>query len=354
MYGVLAARRSRPEYTHWMHFREAVRFVLFTLPFSVQVFAADTPQCDVTHVPAVVVLPDGRPLLGLKPTDISAEANRASIAVTSVSSDEAPRRIVLVMDPDRRLEQPMWDAQLDAALYLLHRLRAQDNLGLVLAHMKRQPIAIGAAPEAIAAELDAASKERKQGFVAGRTIVQTIKDATSLFGIPQYGDAMILMAGDADDQGGITSGGAQAGEVLIAHGIRLFLMQFGMIMAGSYSTEIVPGGPGGFSVQSSVFSNRQHIGYVSQTTGGLVQIVGGYDPQHQFELNDAMRKRVEWMVYHAYAYAAQFYDVTLNANPAQLGKNWKMDLAPAVRAKKPSVELFYPQELKTCAAPSEH
>ena len=168
-----------------MHFREAVRFVLFTLPFSVQVFAADTLQCDVTHVPAVVVLPDGRPILGLKPTDISAEANRSPVAVTSVSLDAASRRIVLVMDPDRRLEQAMWEAQVDAARHLLLRMRAQDNLGLVLAHMNRQPIAIGAAPEAIAAELDAVSKERKQNFVASRTIVQTIEAATSLFGTPQ-------------------------------------------------------------------------------------------------------------------------------------------------------------------------
>ena len=165
---------------------------------------------------------------------------------------------------------------------------------------------------------------------------------------------MILMAGDADDQGGITTGGAHAAEVLTAHGIRLFMMQFGMIIAGSYSTEIVPGGPGGFSVKSWALSNREHMGYVSQATGGLVQIVGGFDPQHQFELNDAMRKRVEWMVYHEYAYAAQFYDFTLHANPAQLGKNWKIDLASATRAKKQSAELFYPQEVKTCTAPSEH
>ena len=181
--------------------------------------------------------------------------------------------------------------------------------------------------------------------------MQTIEDATSLFGKPQYGDAMILMAGDADDQGGITRGGAQAGELLMAHGIRLFMIQFGTIIAGSYSTEIMRGGPGGFSVRSSVSPNREHLGYVSQTTGGLAQIVGGYDPQHEFELNDAMRKKVEWMVYHEYAYAVQPYDVTLHANPAQLGKNWKIDLTSAIRTKQPSAELFYPQEVKTCLAP---
>jgi hypothetical protein len=245
----------------------------------------------------------------------------------------------------------MWDAQVDAARYLLERVREQDKVGLVFAHMNREPTAIGTAPEAIAAELDAVSKERKQASVASRTIVQTVEDATSLFGAPQYGDAMILMAGDADDRSGITRGGAQVEEVLMAHGIRLFLMQFGVIMAGTYSTEITPGGPGGFSVRTSSFANREHLGYVSQTTGGVVEIVGGYDPQHQFELNDAMRHRVEWMVYHEYAYAAQFYDVTLQAKPEQLEKNWKIDLTPAIRAKQPSAELFYPRQVKTCMAP---
>jgi hypothetical protein len=335
-----------------MHFREAVRLVLFAVPFSMQVLAADTLQCDVTHVPVVVVLPDGRPILGLKPTDITAEANRVPVTVTGASMDAAARRIVLVMDPDRRLEQGMWDAEVDAARYLLQTVRGQDNLGLVFAHLNRQPIAIGTAPVAIAAELDAVSKERKQKFVASRTVVETIRDAISLFGQPQYGDAMILMAGDADDrEGGSTRGGEKAGEVLMEHGIRLFVMQFGMIVAGSYSTAIAPGGPGGFSVHSSSFTNREHVGFVSQTTGGLLQVVGGYDPRHQFELNDAMRQRVEWMVYHEYAYAAQFYDVTVHAKPEQLGKNWKMDLMPAIRVKQPTAELFYPHEVKMCVAP---
>jgi len=334
-----------------MYFRAAVRLVIFTVPFSVQVFAADTLQCDVTHVPVTVVLPDGRAILGLKPTDIGVEVNRSPVAVTGASMDDAPRRIVLVMDPDRRLGQTMWDAQVDAARYLLQRVREQDHLGLVFAHMNRQPIAIGTTDDVIAAEVDAVSKERKQKFVASRTVVQTIEDATLLFRTPQYGDAMILMAGDADDQEGVTQGGAQAGEILMAHGIRLFVMQFGMIIAGSYSTQIVRGGPNGFSVSSFSSPNRDHLGYVSQTTGGLVQIVGGYDPQHEFELNDAMRQKVEWMVYHAYAYAAQFYDVTLHANPVRLGKKWKLDLTTAIRAKQPSAELFYPQEVKTCVAP---
>lgn len=327
-------------------------FIVVVLAGGVLIHADDVAGCRPAEVPVTVVLSDGRPVLNLSPNGFVAKSGGKTVNIRGVESVSDPRRIGIVLDDSRDLKDEAWSAVQVALQRILGQARKEDAFALITAHGYDARLRFGSAPQTIEQQFQEITAKRKAANNTGPSVFDAIAEMATWFGTGQPGDAILVLASNEDDmqrRHGKT-GFDKLSELLTEHSIRVFGIQFGMVLAGEmYWSGPLFGGARNQIRTSGVDVNREHLGFLSQATGGFLHVEVTDDPQHEYRLTDPVRSNLEQAAWRIYESIVQYYELQIDSSPTELDHKLVIDLAPQYRAKLPKAVAFYPRSSIHCA-----
>ena len=265
-------------------------------------------------------------LTTLREDVIRVEAGGKPAKVTHLSFDTNPRRIVLLIDRSASMSASGQD----------HRW----GLGLLISGFAADAIPINAGAILVTfgekitqesrdfqtrAEVQQRVLAFKDVAPAGRTpLLDSIEDAITIFGVPQFGDAIYLVSDGGDNRSTVTLSKLQP--QLIEHGIRVFA----------------------FSVRPSLFDevgpNPNLLKDLAESTGG------NFFPFPEYP-RDRSRSEMSQLGLEIAQQVQQLYKVEIEI-PETASRNRHLKIALATKPNRHDpIRLSYPRMLKQCALP---
>jgi len=248
-----------------------------------------------------------------------------SVAVRSVSTDEAPRRIVFVVDNGNNLGDSVRDVEAAILSRILLKARPQDSFALLTAHGPRRELPFGSSSAALQSAAEALASPTP-GKPAKNGMLDAMLEAAAWLQPPLQGDSIIALGWNVDN--GLHASIKKMRRALEAGRIRLFWMQVG-------------GGPG--SDQGSKLAALS-----GGRTSGVWELprwcsVGPYGPCGHPTGEERKTQLLSDSI-EIYLEISQYYLVNLGA----FGPHLTINVAPSVQAKYPWAKVHYPQILPPC------
>ncbi len=187
--------------------------------------AAQGAACKANEFPVGIINVQGEPFRGLNPSSFTAHLGRNHLAVKSMAFDEGPRRIVLVVDATKKLNDDTRKAERLLVQTLLSA-RKEDSYALVLARGPERTMNFGEDRKSI---LDAIPQEAPAGKIQNPGVLDAVAKALEMFGAPEPGDAVIVIAQDME--GNKTSSPRKLAKALHDHHVRMFGLALGPVSA---------------------------------------------------------------------------------------------------------------------------
>jgi hypothetical protein len=227
-----------------------------------QLLAKTRPQnsCDV---PLVVfgwnrLTRTGNVLLkDLRPKDLLIQIGGGPGVVESLSVDDGPKRVVLILDASRNVPDEEWNLEAEMAARFVHNARPNDKFILLL-----EGADSGAArvltPDEVNRQLSNLRNVRPVPAGSDEPLFDVLQSATQRLDPPAFGDAMVLF-GHPEDGGSKTDPG-QLQQIVLKHGLRLFGFSYRDPLEGKLTLENInkPLPPNLRALVDSKFDDMSH------------------------------------------------------------------------------------------------
>lgn len=287
-------------------------------------------------------MPDSSLVLDLTQDDLVARHGREVLAIRSIETDTAARRIVLVAENEKRLSPAARQVEVGILGTILNHARAEDSFAFLTAQGPRQELRFGTPREALASAIGELST-RASGKDRGLPTLDAVLEAANWLQPPQRGDSVVLLTlglGIDDPAYG------RVEKALTNAGQRLFGFQVGRILAGIYGVGLVPG-PNGAMVPTATIEPNRHTAFdLSDETGGFFfeEDTEG-NPRRTYRLTAGRLRFLEGYGLQLYKGIVECYRIRLEALPG----HFTIDLNESLRQKLPKARVLYPRGLKPCS-----
>ncbi|HSM86441.1 MAG TPA: hypothetical protein VLT16_09835 [Candidatus Limnocylindrales bacterium] len=314
------------------------------------VAVAQDPVCSTSEFPVGIINARGESFRGLAPVDLSGHTGRKQVTLKSMTYDDGPRRIVLVVDASKKLSEDSRKAERTMVESILAAARPQDSFALVTARGTPRVVNFGADHDAIleAVPQDSTSKAPKSGAL------DAVMQALGMFGASKPGDAIILLA--AGLEGNRTTDTKKTAKALAEHHVRLFGLALGPIStrnvtAGGMATSTVSTGlalvtPGiGLLVYDT---GDEDFNPLTVNSGGMVVPAMNADPQRSYKMDPQLANQLKLQARIVYNMITSFYRVSVEIPHHSNDEPWQLQINDDVRKSVPQMWLLYPRELGPC------
>jgi hypothetical protein len=311
---------------------------------------AQSDGCKSVEVPVGVVNANGESFRGLSPSDFSGRAGRAVLPLKSMTYDDGPRRVVLVVDVAKKVSGETRKAERALIETILAAARPQDSLALVTARGPEKVVKFGEDRsqflQALPDEGDA-----RHGKEAG--VLDAVMQAIELFGDAKPGDSIIVIA--ADLEGNHNANAKRVAKALQEHRIRMFGLALGPVSArniavsgqGTTAWGLATATP---ATGTMIYDTGDQDFYpLTKDSGGIVIGVMNGDYRHSYTMKDPkFEARVKQEARTVYNMVAGYYRVELEPHRG----DWNLEASDNLRKAVPVMFLLYPHELSACSADS--
>jgi len=317
--------------------------------------------CPRPVVPVGVALADGRMVRGLSAKDFQAKLQGKKATVAAVSRDLSPRRILLLLDARRSMNETAWKL----ATILLHELvskaRAEDSLALATFGAEHDIRAdFGTSRTELRERLASLTAQRPGGKGADAAgLFASIESEAGRFALRGYGDAILVFAGKPDYESEASA--IRAKKILNASSVRAF--GFGLSeRASPASYASLPGARleavtivslplnQGESVRPALLEQQLHTIHLAdmvRSAGGFLIIENTEAASTTYTLNDARLAALQQAVWRMYGNTVEFYRVELDAE-FRGGEKIDIEISDEIRKKVPGASLLRPERLPAC------
>jgi len=326
-------------------------FHLFTILIILCGFAvAQDDSCKATELPVGVVNPNGETYIGLNASSFSGHAGKFAVPVPSMSYDDGPRRIVLVVDQTRKLNADSRKAEQDMLAVLLGAARQQDSFALITARGTSHVVKFGEERSALTAAINDEGIGRHDKELG---VMDAILQGIDMFGESQPGDAIIVMAYDLE--GNHAANAKKVAKALEDHHVRLFGLALGLVGMKNMSVSGQSTTAWGLSTATSavgdvVYETGDPDFYpLTRNSGGVVVSVMNYDPRRTFSMKDpALQARVKQQAHTIFNMLSTYYRIKIDPPRLWHGEDWSLEVSDALKQSVPHMFLLYPHHIGTC------
>jgi len=158
-------------------------------------------SCLHRTVPVNVLTAKGETVTGLTPENFKASFHRKAVKIVSVTQDEAPRRVMIVLDSSRSMmsQRHEWQGYVKVARYLTERLPLGSAIGLTVFTEKIER-SIPLTNDRAKVQDELMKLESGTEVFKGKTALWDAVDAASAeFVAPQEGDAIYAVTDGGDN-----------------------------------------------------------------------------------------------------------------------------------------------------------
>lgn len=330
-------------------------FRAFALPIMLVALSnlalAQGDSCKVLEFPVGVVNPNGESYVGLNASSFTGRAGKVTVSVKSMTYDDGPRRIILVVDQGKKVNADGHKAQQDILAVLLGSARAEDSFALITARGSSHVVKFGEERTALTAAVndDAGSKGKELG------VMDAILQAVDMFGESKPGDAIIVMAYDLEGNHGANA--KRVAKALEDHHVRLFGMALGPVstknlaVSGQSTTAwgLATASPG---IGELTYDTGDDNFYpLTRNSGGLVIAVLNYDSRRNFSMKDAaLQAKVKLQARTIFNMISTYYRMEVEPLHAGHAEDWNIEVSDSLRKSVPHMFLLYPHQLGGCQA----
>jgi hypothetical protein len=198
-----------------------------------QSFGQQRPE-DSCDVPLVVTrfVPSSKTVelvRNLGPNDLSVQLGAVPGTLKSVSVDDRPKRIALVLDASDGVPTNEWKLQTEMAAKLVQHARPDDRFALLFVGIESPASAFLSSGEVVK-ELQKLSSSRPVVTESGERIYDALLAAANRLNPPQFGDALFLF-GHPEDSGS-KSGPDEVMELVLKNRLRFYAVSFSSPLRG--------------------------------------------------------------------------------------------------------------------------
>jgi hypothetical protein len=312
---------------------------------------AQQSACKGVEIPVSVFSVSGDVFRGLAAEDFVGRTQKKPVGVKSLSYDDGPRRILLVVDTNRKLNADTRRAEEEMIASILSAARPEDSFALLPARGPGREISFTVERPPITKALSQpAEKSAKEPGV-----LDAVMAGIEEFGAPQNGDAIVVMA--ADLEGNHKANAKLVAKALEEHHIRMFGLALGPVatknsVAGGSMTSTTSQGlawttPG---VGDFVYeTGDEHFFELTANSGGLVFAVMNGNPQRSYNLSDerlllSVRQKAKAVA----KLIAAYYRVEVEPPASGHQESWDLDISENIRKHSQPMFLLYPRVLGPC------
>lgn len=307
-------------------------------------------QACKVEIPVGVINSNGESFRGLSADDFQVHVEKGSVGVKSVTFDDGPRRLVLVVDTNKRLSSNTHRAEIELVKSIVAGSRPEDSLGLIPAH---GPGGIVKFTDDRSKIVDALESNTTTG--KDRGVLDAVSDAIEWFSDPHPGDAVLLIS--ASTEGNHKTNAKQLAKALSAHHIRFFGLALGPVMTRNLTREAVmtsttsqgmaytQAGVGDF-----VYDTGDEDFYpLTMNSGGAVVAVlnpqsqQGGDHMDDPRVQQFVRSRAQLIINAVHS----FYRVQIDQQISH-PEGWSLQIKEIIRKNSPAMFVLYDHELGPC------
>jgi hypothetical protein len=299
--------------------------------------------CKDVEVPIGVISVSGDIFRGLAAEDFVGHMQKKPVTVKQVTFDDGPRRVLIVVDVNKKLSPDARKAQGEMLRTIL------DNA----AHGRGPQVKFTADRSAIKAAIgwdngSDSGKEKELGVLDG------VMAGMEWFGTPQSGDSIVVMAADME-------GNHKANPKLVARALEeKHIRMFGLAL-GPVTTKNAVAGETVTNASMGLAYSRPVVGDVAYSagddnffpltvnSGGLVLGVVNGDSYHSYHLEDPqVLQAVRQKALSVSKMISAYYRMQLE--PPQLAhpEDWNLTMNPEVQKHAPPMFVLYPHQLGPC------
>jgi hypothetical protein len=302
--------------------------------------AQSTSGCPAA-LPVNVMLPDGQALIGLQPTMFDARVRNHPVPVASLEPNLTPKRILLVLDASKGVKDDAWKIQTGVAIDLVE---TSPRLSFALAFLNadEQALDFGTPRGALQSKLTDLASARPKSSRSGEDVYGGLLRALSVFGPPQFGDAIFVFAGDRDSSSDFEDTG-RIQRAFQDHGVRLF----GMILSvratsGFYAVS------NGSAIPFDPDSDA--LGRLAMVTGGFLSVENTKGELTTYHLTPERLEQLKGFARHYRSLIATPCRIQITADAPSKPENWTLDLTSQLKQEVPAARILFPGELLPCPA----
>jgi hypothetical protein len=311
---------------------------------------AQSDSCKVTELPVGVVNPNGESYVGLNTSSFTGRVGKIAVPLKSMTYDDAPRRIVLVVDQSKKINADAHKAQQDMLAVLLGSARPEDTFALITARGPSHVVKFG---EERSALTSAVNDESTASHGKDLGVMDAILQGVDMFGESKQGDSIIVMAYDLEGNHGASA--KRVAKALEDHHVRLFGLSLGPVSTRNIAVSGQSTTAWGLATATSaagdmVFDTGDDNFYpLTRNSGGLVIGVLNYETKKNFSMKDpALQARVKQQARTVFNMVSTFYRTEVEPLRAGRSEDWNIEAVDSLRKSVPHMFLLYPHQLGAC------
>jgi hypothetical protein len=308
---------------------------------------AQQRDCATLDVPIGVITATGDAAEGLTTADFAAQSKKEAVAIQSTTYDSGPRRILLVLDADRRFTAEPRKAEIEFAMGVVSSAQPGDSLALIVARGAAHEVKFGADRAALLEALRNSTEQQKDtGKELG--VLDAVAEGITWFGEPRLGDAIVVIAKDLE--GNHKTNLKAVTKMLEEHHIRLFGAAFGPLLLANTTTGTQRLDREGFGYRDPgmpLYDTDADANFFPMTVNSGGYIIKGYlMPNHeQFKLTDFKKKELEKTASVMSGLIDKLYALRIQGPVLSRSESWTVSVN---QSKLPGAHVLYPHELGTC------
>jgi hypothetical protein len=281
----------------------------------------------------VLIAPGEAVSPALEASDFFARDRRRAISVRSVTIDNGPRRIVLVVENGKRLTPELRAVASGVISGMLSGTRPEDSFGLITAGGPCVELPLGSNPEAIRERVTPGA-DSSQIAACQYGVADAVERGATWLTPPQPGDAIFVLALDLDGRHHASL--SKVRQAIVARHIRVFDGELG---AGPPTPYFDNWRLTQRLMLSKAFGNVDHLIEIGRSTGGLALVMSL--PQSRGAPALAAGGAA------IYCSISAYYELQLDSADEDL----VVGLAPKAQDQLPFAFVSYPRDPAQCHAP---
>jgi hypothetical protein len=308
--------------------------------------------CKSVDVPVGVINVNGDVLRGLAAEDFIGRVQKKSVTVKALTYDDGPRRVLLVVDVNKKLSADSRKAEDEMIKTLLANARPADTFAIMPARGPGQDVKFTADLAAISQALGQPG-EGKRGKEPG--VLDTVMIGIEWFGAPHPGDAIVVIAADME-------GNRKANAKMVAKALEVsHIRMFGLALGPVETKNRVTSGTTTSASSQGLARTEPLVGEVVYDTGdqnffpltansgGLVLSVMNADSRRTYSMSDtrlvqAVRQKARSISNMVSAY----YKMQIEPPPIAHPEDWSLTINDEIQKHAQPMFVLFPHQLGPC------
>lgn len=308
--------------------------------------------CKGVEVPIGVISATGDVFRGLVAEDFVGHLQKKPVNVKLVTFDDGPRRVLIVVDVNKKLSAGSRKAESEMVRIILENARKEDTFALIAAHGPGPQVKFTGDRSAITLALggDGGSKGEKEPGV-----LDSVMQGMEWFERPQSGDAIVVIAADME-------GNHKANDRLVAKALEeRHIRMFGLALGPVTTKNVVAGGTMTSTTSQGLAYTKPLVGDVAYVTGddhffpltvnsgGLVLGAMNGDNRRTYSLDDPkLLQAVRQKALSVSKMVSAYYRMHVEPPQSPHPQDWSLTIKEEMQKHAPPMFVLYPHQLGPC------